>query len=249
MQIAKVRPLFYSLQVKEIGLGLAGLGLVYLTRRKITAELSRLVWRLGGGDRAFLIVWSVIFLPGTVIHEVSHFLAAALTGARTGRVEILPELPRKTLGGENNQETKTHRLGFVETQQLGPVRGFLVGTAPLLVGLGVLVWSSSTLKISEFRVQSSEILKLYLFFTVANSVFLSWADVKQALPLVVIAAILGSGLYFLGIRPEIAPDSRIIMILESLWKALAASAGINLAAIAVIVILNFTITLRDRAEL
>ncbi len=237
--------------MKEVGLSLAGLGLLYLTRRKMTQELGRLVARLGGGQREFVWLWSVIFLPGTLIHEVSHFLAAALTGARTGRVEIFPQLPRKTLGGENNGAGKTHRLGFVETQQLGPVRGFLVGTAPLAVGLGILVWIASTLKFSIFNFQFSiaTILKIYLFFTVANSLFLSWADVKQALPLVVLAAILGGGLYFLGIRPEIVPDSRIIMILNSLWKALGLSAGINLIAVTIITVLNFTITARGRAEL
>ena len=82
------------------------------------------------------------------------------------------------------------------------------------------------------------VLKLYLFFTVANSLFLSWADVKQALPLVVLAAIFGGGLYFLGIRPEIVPDSRIIMLLNSLWKAVAASAGVNLATIILLAVTN-----------
>lgn len=146
--------------MKEIGLGLAGLGMLYLTRRKMTAELGRLVRRLGGGDRAFLIVWSVIFLPGTIIHEVSHFLAAALTGARTGRVEIFPELPRKTLGSEGSDLARvdkrsdpstTHRLGFVETQRLGPVRGFLVGTAPLAVGLGILIWIAGAGSLDSLR--------------------------------------------------------------------------------------------------
>ena len=216
--------------MKEIGLGVAGLGLLYLTRRKMTAELSRLVVRLGGGQREFVWLWSAIFLPGTIIHEVSHFLAAALTGARTGRVEILPELPRKTLEGKIKTQT-SHRLGFMETQRLGPVRGFLVGTAPLLIGLGILIWLAPVI---DLRFTIYDLLKIYLFFTVANSLFLSWADVKQALPLVVLAVILGGGLYFLGIRPEIVPDSRIILVLDSLWKALALSAGINLAAVIIL---------------
>jgi hypothetical protein len=230
--------LFYSSGVKEIGLSLAELGLLYLTRRKMTAELGKLVRRLGDGQREFVWLWSAIFLPGTLIHEVSHFLAAAVTGARTGRVEILPQLPRKTLG-EDKTET-AHRLGFVETQRLGPVRGFLVGTAPLVVGLGILVWISSTLKFSIFNFQFSilEILKIYLFFTVANSLFLSRADVKQALPLLVIAAILGGGLYFLEIRPEMVPDSRILIFLGSLWKAVAISTGVNLGAVIILFAAN-----------
>lgn len=227
--------------MKEIGLGLAGLGLLYLTRRKMTQELGRLVRKLGGGDRAFLIVWSAIFLPGTIIHEVSHFLAAAMTGAKTGRVEIFPELPSKKLrdpsAPSNGALGMTAKLGFVETQRLGPVRGFLVGTAPLLVGLGILIWIAGP-KDQILHTWTQDLILWYLFFTVANSLFLSWADVKQALPLLVIAAILGGGVYFAGIRPEIVPDSRLILLLTSLWKAVWISAGVNLGVVTIVWVTN-----------
>ena len=222
--------------MKEIGLSLAGLGLLYLTRRKLTAELGKLVGEFGGGQRTFIWLWSVIFLPGTIIHEMSHLFAAAITGTKIGKVEIFPELPRGRIGAEFDQSKKSVHLGYVQTQELGLFRGFLVGTAPLLVGLGILAWIASTLKFSIFNFQFSiaTMLKIYVFFTVANSLFLSWADVKQALPLPVIAAIFGFGMYFLGIRPEIVPDSRLIMILNSLWKAVAASAGVNLGAVIIL---------------
>lgn len=229
------------------------MGLLYLTRRKLTAELGRLVRRLGGGDRAFLIVWSVIFLPGTIIHEVSHFLAAAMTGAKTGKVEIFPELPSKKLrdpsAPSNGALGMTAKLGFVETQRLGPVRGFLVGTAPLLVGLAILIWLAPELQVTSDKLQVGwqAVAKFYLFFTVANSLFLSWADVKQALPLLVIAGIFGGGLYFLGIRPEIIPDSRLLTLLNSLWKALMISAGVNLGAIILVSGIN-ALTKRRRSS-
>lgn len=231
--------------MKEIGLGLVGLGLLYLTRQKLTVDLARLVGRFGGRQRAFVWLWSMIFLPGTIIHEMSHLFAAAITGTKIGKVEIFPELPRGGIGaddrlphprpevGARNDKLSVH-LGYIQTQELGLFRGFLVGTAPLLVGLGVLIWIADARSLDSLR----SLGMTYLFFTVANSLFLSWTDVKQALPLLAIAAILGGGLYFWGVRPAIIPDSRLLTILNSLWKTLMISVGVNLAAIVIMAIGN-----------
>lgn len=206
-----------------------GLFLLYLTRRKMTVELSKLVNRFGGGKRTFIWLWSLIFLPGTIIHEVSHFLAAALTGAKTGKIEIFPELSKNTLGGEFDRTKKTHRLGFVQTQQLNPIRGFIVGIAPLLIGMGLLIWLAPELQVTSYKLQVSwqTAIKFYLFFTVANSLFLSWTDVKQTLPLIIIGIILGGILWLIGVQVKIGPESPVWNIAKSLGNALWISVGIN----------------------
>jgi hypothetical protein len=172
------------------------LALLYLTRRKLTRELSKLMGQLGDGHRSFIAIWSVIFLPGTIIHEVSHFFAAAFTGAKTYDIEIFPKLGKLTLG----QESKEHiRLGSVKTQKLGIVRGFVIGTAPLIVGLILLVWIASTLPTDYQQLTNTlELAKLYLFFNISNSLFLSWTDIKKMLPLVVIGLLFLFGDYLTG---------------------------------------------------
>ena len=224
--------------MKEIGLSLAGLGLLYLTRRKLTADLGRLIGRFGGGQRAFVWLWSLIFLPGTIIHEMSHLFAAAVTGTKIGKVEIFPELPRSGIGAEFDQQKKSVHLGYVQTQELGLFRGFLVGTAPFLVGLGLLVWISSTFEISNLKFQISNLLKLYLFFTIANSLFPSWVDIKHALPLIILGIIAGIGLYFSGVNMTLTPDSPVLIAISALSKALMLSVIINFSILLIIRLIN-----------
>lgn len=214
--------------------------LLYLTRRKLTIELGKLIRRFGGGHRTFAIVWSVIFLPGTIIHEISHFFAAAMTGTHTGRIEIFPTLPRGGIGQE--EAPKNIHLGSVQTQELGLFRGFLVGSAPLLVGLGIMVWLAHITEISSFIASldpstplrmTERILpffQLYLFFNVANSLFLSWVDLKHALPLIIVGVLLGGILYAIGIQPIIAPNSIVLEIAARLETALLGSVGVNVVA-------------------
>ena len=221
--------------VKEIGIGLIGLGLLYLTRRKLTADLARLIGRFGGGQKAFVWLWSVIFLPGTIIHEMSHLFAAAITGTKIGKVEIFPELPRGGIGAEFDQQKKSVHLGYVQTQELGLFRGFLVGTAPLIVGLGILVWLAPLI---DLRFTIYDLLKLYLFFTIANSLFPSWVDIKHALPLIILGIIAGIGFYFSGVNVALTPDSPVPTAISSLSKALTLSVIINFSILLIVWIMN-----------
>lgn len=204
--------------------------LLYLTRRAMTKQLGLLVYRLGGDKRAFTLIWSIIFLPGTIVHEMSHFFAAAFTGTRTGKIEIFPDITKLTKLHENH-EVRSARLGSVQTQELGLVRGFIVGTAPLFIGLALLIWLSSVLRSPLYALRPIDLATLYLFFTIANSLFLSWTDFKHALPLIAVV-IIGVGLLYLaGLRPAVTLNSSIINWLTQLRTALLVSVGINIAVL------------------
>src|SRR6266849_3790828 len=77
-----------------------------------------------------LILYSLLMLPGVLVHEASHWLAATLLGVRAGRVSVVPErLPDGTL-----------RLGYVETEHVDALREALIGAAPLLAGAAVIIF-------------------------------------------------------------------------------------------------------------
>ena len=38
-----------------------------------------------------IMLYSLIYLPGTIIHELSHFFSAAILGVRTGNISIFPK--------------------------------------------------------------------------------------------------------------------------------------------------------------
>jgi hypothetical protein len=69
-------------------------------------------------------LFSMIFFPGVLLHELSHFLVARLLGVRTGGFSLLPQvLPDGRL-----------ILGYVETARTDVVRDSLIGAAPLIAG-------------------------------------------------------------------------------------------------------------------
>lgn len=78
------------------------------------------------------------FFAGTVIHEISHWLACVLLGVQVGRVSLFG--PKPDAGGG-------YTLGYVEREQTGPLRGVLVGIAPVfgcaLATYLAFVWAGS----------------------------------------------------------------------------------------------------------
>ncbi len=71
-----------------------------------------------------VMLFSVLFFPGILLHELSHFFSARLVGVRTGRLSLIP---RPMADGHL-------RLGSLETAPTDVLRDALIGVAPLLVG-------------------------------------------------------------------------------------------------------------------
>ncbi len=206
-----------------------------LSKSQLVKQITRLIHHLGGGQKGTIITWSLIFLPGTIVHEISHFLVAALTGARTGRIEIFPEY----LEEEENNGKKGVALGYVQTQTLNPIQGFLVGIAPFASGIALLVYLTSLIQNSYLNHYYQQLaFQGYFFFTIANSFFPSWSDIKQTLPLVAITGIIGIIFWLLGFQIFYTPTSGILSLIESLTIAIMISVGINLFIILVLFLIN-----------
>ncbi|MFZ5858507.1 MAG: hypothetical protein ACOYZ6_16900 [Chloroflexota bacterium] len=82
-------------------------------------------------------LFSMLFFPGVLLHEISHFIVAKLLGVRTGGFSLLPQvLPDGRL-----------ILGYVETQRTDVVRDSLIGLAPLVAG-GLFIAYASIYKLN-----------------------------------------------------------------------------------------------------
>ena len=103
------------------------LGLIYLLHRRLSGLISNLVQLAGGNINIVALVLFIIFLPGIIVHELSHFLMAKMLGLRAGRFRVWPEVQRDSIG-----------LGSVSVEQADAVRGSLVGAAPLITGTVLL---------------------------------------------------------------------------------------------------------------
>ena len=70
------------------------------------------------------VIFALIFFPGVLLHELSHFLSAKLLGVQTEKFSLIPQA----------QPDGKLRLGYVETASGGFVRDALIGFAPLVTG-------------------------------------------------------------------------------------------------------------------
>jgi hypothetical protein len=216
---------------------LLGILLLYFTHRKMTSELSDLLHRLGGNQNWLIWVWSVVFLPGTIIHEISHFLAAAATGTRTGQIEIFPEFIENLL--EESDRPRGVSLGSVQVARMNPLQGFIVGLAPFISGTVLLIWLSSLIQVS-YQAQNLYplLLQAYLFFVIANSFFPSWSDIKQTLPLFIITLIAMALAGYFGLQFTLGATSPVWPILTAMTGAIFLSLFFNLIITGILVLLN-----------
>ena len=103
------------------------LGLIYQLHHRLSGLISSLVQLAGGNINTVALVLFIFFLPGIIVHELSHFLMARLLGLRAGRFRVWPEVHRDGIG-----------LGSVSVEQTDSLRSSLVGAAPLITGTALL---------------------------------------------------------------------------------------------------------------
>jgi hypothetical protein len=101
------------------------LGALIFLQRLLHREIQAFFLLLTRKAGATQVLFALVFFPGILLHELSHFLMAKLLGVRTGRFSIFPQaLPNGRL-----------QLGYVETETGGTLRDALVGIAPLITGV------------------------------------------------------------------------------------------------------------------
>ena len=95
-----------------------------IVQRLLHREIQAVFLILTRDTRVTMGIFSMLFLPGVFLHELSHFVMAKLLRVRTGKFSIFPQsLPDGRL-----------QLGYVETAKSDVVRDSLIGAAPLIVG-------------------------------------------------------------------------------------------------------------------
>src|SRR5687768_15965813 len=101
------------------------LDLLLFTHQWATHLFIAALLRLTGHLRVGMTLYALFLLPGTVVHEFSHWLFATLLGVRASLPHLLP-------GSVDAQGRMV--LGYVKIQRTDPLRHALIGVAPLLAG-------------------------------------------------------------------------------------------------------------------
>ncbi len=183
----------------------------------------------------------LLFFPGVLLHEGSHFLAARLLDVRTGRFSLFP---RRLADGRV-------LLGYVETARSDPLRDTLIGAAPLISGgVAVTLISSQVLGLPELALNPFEYgwsqlwqglaellalkdvwLWLYLTLVISSTMMPSRADRRGWLPVLLVLALLTGAALFAGAGAWMAEwlASALNRGLRALALVFGISLGVHLA--------------------
>ncbi|MCL4529521.1 MAG: hypothetical protein M1282_08915 [Chloroflexi bacterium] len=182
-----------------------------LLQRLLHREIQAVFLIVSRSPEFTIAFFSIIFLPGVLLHEFSHYLMAVILGVQTAHFSLVPEmLPDGRL-----------QLGYVETSKTDIVRDSFIGAAPLIAGglfvayLAVvrldllplwdvlrngqynLFWLGITLlpQIRDFPIW------LYLTFAVSSTMLPSQSDRHAWLPLGLAMVVLIAFAILAGIGP------------------------------------------------
>ena len=151
--------------------------LVYLLSRQTIDELFHIFRIFFHHDNFVYAIVSLFFLPGTIVHELGHFVAATVLLLRVYDVRIFPQW-------EKNQI----KLGSVLYEKRDVFRGILVGVAPLFFAF-FFFWLLSIFKLFPNDNFWLNILLGYIVFTVSSTMFSSKQDLVDfafIIPLIII---------------------------------------------------------------
>ncbi|KKU88954.1 MAG: putative membrane protein [Microgenomates group bacterium GW2011_GWF2_47_9] len=146
--------------------------LISALRRRLVYELQGTSLLSFGSAKGGTYIFALLTFPGTVLHELSHWLMAEILQVRTGEMQILPDAESMGQGEE--------KLGFVMTGRTDPIRGFLIGFAPFITGITALVILGYLLDTFWGSAPTWQIaLIIYGLIVVGNSMIVSKADSRN----------------------------------------------------------------------
>ena len=140
---------------------------------------------------------AVLFLPGTIVHELSHFLAGLFLLVPVGEIEFIPEFDDGSI-----------KLGSAEIGKTDPIRRFLIGVAPLIVGtilILLVVYLLSVKSIMGENIWLKRLIIGVMVFELGNTMFLSKKDLEGAWKIYLFLALLVILLYISGL--SLSPET------------------------------------------
>jgi hypothetical protein len=176
------------------------LGPLVIFQRVLHRSIQTILLLLTRRADLAMFCFSILFFPGVLLHEGSHYLAARLLGVRTGGFSVFP---RPLADGRL-------QLGYVETARADPLRETLIGAAPLISG-GLFVAFAGVNRLhlpalwtqvqaggfsvllpafSNLLSQPDFWLWFYLLFTISSTMLPSASDRRAWLPVALIGSLL-----------------------------------------------------------
>lgn len=186
--------------------------------QKSSSNLFTLFARVVRSERIALYLVCLLYLPGTFLHEVAHLLTALLLFLPVTRFSIIPHVTHVGHG-------YAVKMGSVSYIPKDPIRGFLVGIAPIFFGMGFFLFLPNMFAVVGESLVGRLIVS-YLALTVSSTMISSKQDLTDAvymLPLVFIGA---AALYIFNI--DILSNQLLLEFISQMNYYLTTALLINL---------------------
>lgn len=188
------------------------LALLLLIERWIHRHLQGVMLLATGDPEITVVLYALPLLPGILLHELSHALAAILLGVRIGRISVHPKL-----AGQRVQ------LGFIPVEKTDAVRASLIGLAPLLTGSLIILligyrvfgigametalatgdWGAVLAWLPQIPRARDAGLWAYAVFAVSNTMLPSRADRQAWTPVLLFLLLIGGIVTATGLGPAL----------------------------------------------
>jgi len=209
--------------------------LTILLQQWLHRHIQSFGYALTGNPGCALRMLFYLLLPGIILHELSHYLAAKFLLVRTGKFRI-------GIGAASRGQIS---LGSVNIERADPIRESLIGVAPFVVGVGAIwliayygfgVGPASGLsfqlmaqRVREYSNDWTTWLDLYLVFAVSTAMIPSDSDREPWGPVITFFGVGVAILFLLGWTPRV-PQNFVTFarqMLDSLTFALGVAVVVN----------------------
>lgn len=162
---------------------------LFIVSRKLQKKLGMKLYNLIRNKKITIYIISLLFLPGTLIHEMAHFLSALILFVPAGKIELIPKIEKDGI-----------KLGSVEIGRSDLIRRFIISTAPFVAGTFFIIGIFYNLPVLFLKNPYYLIITAYFIFTVSNMMFISKKDMEGVWGFIILAVIIVFLLYLFNIK-------------------------------------------------
>jgi len=137
---------------------------LFFISRHATNCLFRFLRSFIKNEKIVFSLVSLIYLPGTILHEIGHLFAAMVLFLKVRDINIFPEFEENYI-----------KLGSVLYEKRDFVRGFLVGVAPFFAGI-LFFYFISVFNLFPSVNLVQNFFVAYLIFSISSTMFSSKQD-------------------------------------------------------------------------
>ena len=192
------------------GLFLVEVCAIYFLSHHLLNTAYRLLRKVISSDSAIIWLVALLYLPGTILHELSHYFFALLLAMHPEEVSILPHIERNHIQLGHVLYRK-HRSDFI--------RPIIVGIAPFFGAIAAL-WTLQSFHLFPGSVWWQTALFGYLILAITANMFSSKQDLIDLVYVVPIFLVAGLVLYLFPVQINARFAATCISALQSFVQTL-----------------------------